>query len=1238
MKRKLIAFLLAATVAASSFTPVSASEDIFLSNEDFSGDISGNETDSSFTEDESNLPSESEETNTESEQTETEPVSQESEPELPNMELPEETEPVLPDTEPELPEELPEDIPEELPEELPEEMTYEVTISGDADVYFAADLEALKNGTLELPAADIQEGLEADPEIEELELVETDEAKTAAIQAAKEILPEEIAPLLDETTYDLLMDQEHVFSADELVGFYVVPDSGNVVDKVTAYSVGEVAITDYGNQAYEMYMPESDVILEIAVKPDVPETEAPQEEESETEQSETEQTDAESEEESEGELSEEELPVECTCMSESSDPYEHDWNCDLFMDTLTQDCSCGSFSDKVTDHDFDCFALQSIIASVCDCGIGNQDGVMHDNCEFLVKTHEELCSCGEECRTLEAGFSHSEDNPFYQYLDSWAEYCNQPVPLWTNNDTNQTKPYAGPIVSAIGDNAVEDKNYAFVFKYRSGSAPNGGCKVFNSSGVAGANEIDNANASLFKAKSMADKNATVSCRYYNVGIYNGKKIDVELLISQPQRINYNYSSANIPYPYVGFFTNRIGVAQALVHDMKVQFKFWENNTNTPVYIKGHTTIKDIDGDTQALGTGFRSYTGHGVERISIYNEKVTINGKQYYHLGNWYKKTSNGTTYTLIKGRKYAAGTDTNISPSDKKGWAVLYFNGSWFDMRVELGDSFDSTGTGNRHAGVEFESTVIGKYELDTPGKCCGSTSDVYDKMSWHNTSDANHQNSWQRPYTVSPGGVFRYCISHTVYPMTYSSYSVSDQLDTCLTYVNNSAQIMTASGLDVTGKFNVSYDSGTHKVTFTLKELSLLDNKETFYFYMNVKLANAKTIVNHNHHNSSSYYWIANKAAINVNGTNLSTNSTYIMGNIRGSYRVKKYDTEDKSLLNGAVFDLQQWDKAQNKFVHVKDIRQNNSTKLYDTGTLTYTNNNLGRFKLVEKTAPSGYDGGWSREFNILSTANGATFDAPNTRNLVEYGTISIVKKDSITGENIITTDGVFQVWQWSKAQNKYLDNLGDNGKVTWNSTFEVYLSRYLTITDDNLGKFKVVETKNPTGYEGKFEREFVLVESEEAMELEMDATNEPLIPPSGEITVTKKIKESDITWAHGNPVFRFTVSGTDIKGESHTYEDYVEFSKGNYNLEGDYATLRLTFKNIPLGEYTVSEKETMRYKFESVAADTSNVKISNQVGIATLSMDAKQAGVTFRNNKTLYDGYSHTDVVKNTVPIKW
>lgn len=77
-----------------------------------------------------------------------------------------------------------------------------------------------------------------------------------------------------------------------------------------------------------------------------------------------------------------------------------------------------------------------------------------------------------------------------------------------------------------------------------------------------------------------------------------------------------------------------------------------------------------------------------------------------------------------------------------------------------------------------------------------------------------------------------------------------------------------------------------------------------------------------------------------------------------------------------------------------------------------------------------------------------------------------------------------------------------------------------------------------------------------ADENQDLTIEAKNTPIVPPLGEIVVTKKIKESDIIWAHGNPVFRFVVSGTDVKGNSHTYQDYVEFQKGNYTVEGGYA----------------------------------------------------------------------------------
>lgn len=142
--------------------------------------------------------------------------------------------------------------------------------------------------------------------------------------------------------------------------------------------------------------------------------------------------------------------------------------------------------------------------------------------------------------------------------------------------------------------------------------------------------------------------------------------------------------------------------------------------------------------------------------------------------------------------------------------------------------------------------------------------------------------------------------------------------------------------------------------------------------------------------------------------------------------------------------------------------------------------------------------------------------------------------------------------------------------------------------------------------------------------------------IILSDGEIIVTKKIKEADIIWAHGNPVFRFRVTGKDQKGIMHVYENYVEFEPGKYKVSGEDAVMSCCFKNIQSGRYTVSELSTLRYRFESIAADTENVTISGKTGIAAVDCRQKKAGVTFRNKKTRYDRYSHTDVIRNIIPV--
>ena len=156
--------------------------------------------------------------------------------------------------------------------------------------------------------------------------------------------------------------------------------------------------------------------------------------------------------------------------------------------------------------------------------------------------------------------------------------------------------------------------------------------------------------------------------------------------------------------------------------------------------------------------------------------------------------------------------------------------------------------------------------------------------------------------------------------------------------------------------------------------------------------------------------------------------------------------------------------------------------------------------------------------------------------------------------------------------------------------------------------------------------------------------------MILPLGTITVTKKIKENDITWAHGNPTFFFVAEGTDLSGAAHRYEDYVTFVPDSYETDGNgYATISVTLRNIPLGQYTIWEKPVLRYYLKDAWADTENVRITKKaeatygkdpketaVGTAALTVEKPDAALTFLNEKARYDKFSHTDCIKNTIPL--
>lgn len=366
-----------------------------------------------------------------------------------------------------------------------------------------------------------------------------------------------------------------------------------------------------------------------------------------------------------------------------------------------------------------------------------------------------------------------------------------------------------------------------------------------------------------------------------------------------------------------------------------------------------------------------------------------------------------------------------------------------------------------------------------------------------------------------------------------------------------------------------------------------------------------------------------------------------------------VRKIDAKTGEILKGAEFTLYEYSAAKKAYKEKGTLLDYDiSSELYVSGELLKTSDNEGKYKIAETKTPPGYTGSWEEEVNITDKDARLSFEVVNEKEKEYKGVIRLRKTDIYTGE--VLEDAEFTVLQWNRGKQTYQNDPGGQSILKFDGETGWYSTEELVLTDDNQGRFKVVETKNPENYTGKYEKEVIFQKKENTDTdiVDLKAENTPVTLPLGSITIIKKIKEEDITWAHGNPTFSFVAEGTDLSGNPHRYEDYVTFTRGSYETDKNgYATLSVTLRNIPLGQYTVWEKPVLRYYLKDVRANTENVRIIKGAapaygtdprkiasGTAALTMQNKNASLTFVNEKSRYDRYSHNDSIKNTIPVSF
>jgi len=338
----------------------------------------------------------------------------------------------------------------------------------------------------------------------------------------------------------------------------------------------------------------------------------------------------------------------------------------------------------------------------------------------------------------------------------------------------------------------------------------------------------------------------------------------------------------------------------------------------------------------------------------------------------------------------------------------------------------------------------------------------------------------------------------------------------------------------------------------------------------------------------------------------------------NQKNAIVLQKVSKNDGTVMEGVTFHIWNDDKSYDK-----------TQKTDNNGRITIDGVKDGTWHYQETATKDGYvlDNA-VKDFTVSSgKVNGQSNLTITVEN--DYTKLDLAKVDSGTGENI------------SGAKLSLLDS---NGRLveSWTSGSTPHRIEKL-----KPGQYTLREDQAPDHYKLADPITFTLESKADTQTITMKDMR------YADLTIVKKIKASDITWAHGNPTFIFTVKGKDINGKDRTFQNYVEFTENYVNSHTDgqgYVELSVTWNKIPVGEdYTVTEQDVLRYHLVNVTG-TENVTISKlqepTKGVAPdkifsvhANLKAKPTGtsITFENQKDDWGTTTHDTSVKNIIPLK-
>lgn len=471
------------------------------------------------------------------------------------------------------------------------------------------------------------------------------------------------------------------------------------------------------------------------------------------------------------------------------------------------------------------------------------------------------------------------------------------------------------------------------------------------------------------------------------------------------------------------------------------------------------------------------------------------------------------------------------------------------------------------------------------------------------------------------------------TFYTDMYSAYSnfrFSDTIPEGVKY--QSAKVYNGSA-EITSQGTLTYNEDTRQLTFTLN--SSLLAPQSFYKGQTISMQIAVTAENPKEASEI----IANQAASVISGESQNTNTVTTVIRRPDLGIAKKAERETYQSYEDVVYTVTVWQKTEG--LALDDI--------------TVTDTLPEQMALQGKPTLSGASGtvavngnAWTAELDSLDYGDLATITFTGTlekiridKDLTNEATAKAEDVPDAAASAVIHVNPlpltIQAVKNWEDEDDFYglrpdsvkVELLQDGEPIReltlresedWKGSFED-LPEYRTETERY--KYTVQEADPPKGYEASIKQ----MEETGEFVRKVSITNRLAFY---ELTIRKEIAKEDSYLPHRDATFLYRVTSK-RKPEQKWYTEIV-LAEGAAEPSGGMLTASKTL-SLPYGEYLVEELPALRYEggiTETEGAVT--VDETKQSALVRLYNQGEKALITYTNEKTRWDRYSHNDLVIN------